>query len=341
LDTRELGTTGFKISPVGFGAWAAGGGDYAFGWGAQDDDESIAAIRHAVELGINWVDTAPAYGVGHSEEVVGRAIRSLAEGDRPLVFTKCGLVWDEANPKAPAQRILQPVTIRKECEASLRRLGVGHIDLYQFHHPDDASGTPVEDAWAEMVRLVQEGKVRAIGVSNFDVSLMQRCETVRHVDSVQPPFSLIDRVSAAEILPWASEHRTGVIVYSPMQSGLLTDTFTAERACAFPPDDWRGTFSPEFKEPQLSRNLALRDALRPIAARLGVKVAAIAVGWTLSWPEVAGAIVGGRSASQVDGWAAAANLRLSDADLDETERAIMETKVGSGPSRPLARAQEE
>src|SRR6266516_4658562 len=231
LPTRQLGTTDLNITRVGFGAWAIGGGGWAFGWGPQDDNESIAAMNHALELGVNWIDTAAVYGLGHSEEIVGRLLRQRKGADRPYIFTKCGLVW---NPKAPmedARRILSPDSIRRECEASLRRLGVEQIDLYQFHWPDE-TGTPVEDSWNTMVRLVEEGKVRAAGASNFNVPLLERCEAIRHVDSLQPPFSLIRRDAAAQEIPWCAEHETGVIVYSPMQSGLLTDTFTAARVAA-------------------------------------------------------------------------------------------------------------
>src|ERR687884_148084 len=216
LATRLLGSSGLEITTVGFGAWAIGGGGWAFGWGPQDDNDSLAAMRHALERGINWIDTAAVYGLGHSEEVVGRLLRELTPADRPLVFTKCGLVWDERDRMAEARRVLKAESIRREVEASLRRLGVDRIDLYQFHWPDD-TGTPVEDSWEAMARLIEEGKVRAAGVSNFDVGLLERCEAIRHVDSLQPPFSLIRREAAAHEIPWCAEHDTGIIVYSPMQ----------------------------------------------------------------------------------------------------------------------------
>src|ERR1051326_7993603 len=209
--------------------------------------------------------TAAVYGLGHSEEVVGRLLRERPAGERPLVFTKCGLIWDERDRMKEARRVLRPDSIRKECEASLRRLGVERIDLYQFHWPDE-TGTLVEDSWQAMVRLVEEGKVRAAGVSNFAVPLLERCEAIRHVDSLQPPFSLIRREAAERVLPWCAEHETGVIVYSPMQSGLLTDNFTAGRGAALAPDDWRRK-SPQYQQPALGKNLALRDALKPIARR--------------------------------------------------------------------------
>ncbi|MDQ6770879.1 MAG: aldo/keto reductase, partial [Gemmatimonadota bacterium] len=265
LPTRQLGATDMNITRVGFGAWAAGGGDWAFSWGPQDDNESIAAINHAVELGVNWIDTAAVYGLGHSEEVVGRALKKLIPSDRPFVFTKCGLVFDPNDRLKEPIHSLHPESIRKECEASLRRLGVERIDLYQFHRPDE-TGVPVESSWRAMVQLVEEGKVRAIGVSNFDVSLLRKCEAIRHVDSLQPPFSLIRRGAAASEIPWCRAHATGVICYSPMQAGILTDTFSLERIKNMASDDWRRR-SGNFQTPQLERNLALRDALIPIARR--------------------------------------------------------------------------
>ncbi len=332
LPTRPLGTSGLEITTVGFGAWAIGGGGWYSGWGPQDDAQSLAAMRHALKRGINWIDTAAVYGLGHSEEVVGRLLRDLPPADRPLVFTKCGLVWDEKDPMAEAQRLLRPESIRREIEASLRRLGVERIDLYQFHR-SDATGTPLEDSWGVMVRLVEEGKVRAIGVSNFDVDLLSRAERVRHVDSLQPPLSLVRREAAGAEIPWAGAHGTGVIVYSPMQSGILTDRFTVERVARMAADDWRRN-SASFQEPNLSRNLALRDALRPIAERHGTSVAATAVAWTLAWPGVTGAIVGARSAEQVDGWIAAASLDLAERDLDDIAAAIKRTGAGDGPVDP-------
>lgn len=277
-------------------------------------------MRHALERGISWIDTAAVYGHGHSEELVGRLLRDLPAGERPLVFTKCGLVWDEQDPMADARRILRPASIRRECEASLRRLGVDCIDLYQFHWPDEI-GTPVEESWGEMTRLVDEGKVRWAGVSNFDVALLERCEKIRHVDSLQPPFSLIHREMAAHELEWCRAHGTGIIVYSPMQSGLLTDKWTVERVNSLPEDDWRRR-SADFQSPNIERNLALRDALKPIAQRHGTSVAAVAVAWTLAWEGVTGAIVGARSPEQVDGWIDAATLHLTDDDLTTIDAAL-------------------
>jgi aryl-alcohol dehydrogenase-like predicted oxidoreductase len=332
LTTRSLGSSGLKITTIGFGAWAIGGGGWSFGWGPQDDAASLAAMRHALELGINWIDTAAVYGLGHSEELVGRLLRELPQAERPLVFTKCGLVWDKRHPLAEPQRVLRPASVRTECEVSLRRLGVERIDLYQFHWPDE-SGTPVEESWATMVRLIEEGKVRFVGVSNFDVGLLARCEAIHHVDSLQPPFSMIRREAAGHEIPWCAEHGTGVICYSPMQSGLLTDSFSEDRVGKLAADDWRRR-APEFQKPNLDRNLALRDALRPVSERHGTTVSAVAIAWTLAWPGVTGAIVGARSPQQIDGWIRAATLELTPADLDEIASAIARTGAGAGPTQP-------
>jgi aryl-alcohol dehydrogenase-like predicted oxidoreductase len=332
LTTRRLGSTDLELTTVGFGAWAIGGGGWVYGWGPQDDTHSVAAILHAVDRGVNWIDTAAIYGLGHSEEVVGRALRELPAAERPFVFTKGGMVHDLARPFDEPERNLTPASIRREVEASLRRLGVERIDLYQFHWPDEM-GTPIEESWGEVARLLDEGKVRAAGVSNFDVALLDRAEAVRHVDSVQPPFSLIRRDAGADVIPWAAAHNAGVIVYSPMQSGILTDTFSAERLATMADDDWRRR-SAEFLEPKLSRNLALRDALRPVAYRNGTSVSAVAVAWTLAWPGVTGAIVGARDASQVDGWVDAATLQFSAEDLGEIVGALGRIRAGSGLVEP-------
>ena len=332
INRRSLGTSGLEITTVGFGAWAAGGGGWTYSWGPQDDGESVAAMVHAVSQGVSWIDTAGVYGLGHSEEVVGRALRQIPASERPLVFTKGALVWDAANPMTPPERISEPRSLRADCEASLRRLGVDQIDLFQIHWPDE-HGTAVEDSWGEMARFVDEGKARAIGVSNYGVELLERCEAIRHVDSVQPQFSAIHRDSGASVIPWAAAHGTGVIVYSPMASGILTDTFSPARVAAMASDDWRRS-SDGYREPALSRNLALRDAMRPIAERHGATVSAVAVAWTLAWPGVSGAIVGARSPSQVDGWLPAGSLTLSESDIAEIAAAIESVGVGQGPSRP-------
>jgi aryl-alcohol dehydrogenase-like predicted oxidoreductase len=259
-------------------------------------------------------------------------LKLIPAADRPLVFTKCGLTWDPERPMLPARRIAAPDTLRRECEASLRRLGVEAIDLFQIHWPDE-SGVPAEDSWGEMARLEDEGKVRAIGASNYSVELLERCEKVRHVDSLQPPFSVVARRSASELIPWASANGTGVIVYSPMASGILTDSFSRDRVAAMAQDDWRAK-STYFAEPALSANLALRDALRPIAVRHGTTVSAVAVAWVLAWPGVSGAIVGARAPEQVDGWLPAGSLELGAADLDEIAAAVERTGAGAGPGRP-------
>lgn len=331
LPTKQLGITDMRISRVGFGAWATGGGDWSYGWGPQDDDASIAAMRHALELGINWIDTAAIYGLGHSEEVVGRLLRRLAPNERPYVFTKCGMVGDETDRMKDPMRTLRPDSIRRECEASLRRLGVERIDLYQFHWPDEHS-TPIEDSWHTMIRLVEEGKVRDIGVSNFDYALLEECEHIRHVDSLQPPFSLIRRKAGETEIPWCKAHGTGVICYSPMQSGILTDTFSAQRVRKMAEGDWRRR-ARNFQSPYLEKNIALRDSLKPIAKRHDTTVAAVAIAWVLGWPGVTGAIVGARSAKQVDGWIGAGTLKLGSSDFAEIAAAIDRTGAGEGPAR--------
>ncbi|WP_207462559.1 aldo/keto reductase [Azospirillum sp. SYSU D00513] len=332
LPTRQLGTTDMEITRVGFGAWAIGGSDWSFGWGPQDDTDSVRAIRHAVGRGINWIDTAAVYGLGHSEEVVAEALLDIPASERPYVFTKCGLVWDESDRAAPPRRVGDPASLRREVEDSLRRLRVERIDLYQMHWPAN-DGTPLEEYWQALVKLRKEGKVRAVGLSNHSAEQLAVAEAISHVDTLQPPFSAIARDVASDELPWCHAHGTGVIVYSPMQSGLLTGKFTAERAAALPEDDWRSR-SPNYTGDGLRRNLALADALRPVADRHGVSVASVAVAWTLAWPGVTGAIVGARSPEQVDGWLAAASLELTQADLKEIADAITATGAGSGPVMP-------
>jgi aryl-alcohol dehydrogenase-like predicted oxidoreductase len=320
------------ITHVGFGAWAIGGPDWAVGWGSQDDNDSIAAIRHAVARGINWIDTAAIYGLGHSEEVVRKALAGLPADQQPYVFTKCGLVWDEDNRQASPRQVGAPASIRHEIEASLKRLGIERIDLYQMHWPAE-DGTPLEAYWQTLLDLKKEGKVRAVGLSNHNVQQLDAAESLGHVDTLQPPFSSIRRGVGAAELPWCHEHETGVIVYSPMQSGLLTGSFSVERAKALPKDDWRSR-NAEFTGDKLIANLKLADAMRPIAHRHGVPVAAVAVAWTLAWPGVTGAIVGARTPAQVDGWLAAAELQLSHDDMHLIAAAIESTGAGSGPALP-------
>jgi aryl-alcohol dehydrogenase-like predicted oxidoreductase len=313
LDTAPLGRTGIDITRVGLGAWAIGGGDWSFGWGPQDDDDSVRTIHAAVDRGINWVDTAGVYGLGHSEEVVGRALQELPGDRRPLVFTKGGLLWDDDDRREKARRVGDPAVLRRHVEDSLRRLGVETIDLFQLHWPAE-DGTPIEEYWPVFVELRDSGKVRAIGLSNHDVPRLEAAEAIGHVDSLQPPFSAIRPETADELLPWCAEHGTGVIVYSPMGSGLLTGAMTAERVAGLPEDDWRRT-SPDFTT-NLDRNLAVGDRLAQLAERHGVSRAAAAVAWTLGFRGVSGAIVGARSPEQIDGWIDAANLRLTPEDYE-------------------------
>jgi aryl-alcohol dehydrogenase-like predicted oxidoreductase len=321
------------ITRVGFGAWAVGGGGWAFAWGDQDDRESIAAIRHAIERGINWIDTAAVYGLGHSEEVVRQALAPIPASGRPYVFTKCGLVWDENDRKAPARRIGASASLRRDLEASLRRLGVERIDLFQMHWPPN-DGSPIEEYWQTLLDMKKEGKVRAVGLSNHNASQVAAAERLGHVDSLQPPFSAIRRGIAATELPLCLAQGTGVIVYSPMQSGLLTGRFTAERAGSLSGGDWRSR-NPEFTGENLTRNLKLAKALEPIAARRQTTIAAVAVSWTLAWPGVTGAIVGARDPAQVDGWLDAATLQLSKQDLADIAASIASSGAGSGPISPF------
>lgn len=309
LRTSPLGDTGLEISRVGFGAWAIGGGGWEFGWGPQQDDESIAAIHRALELGVNWIDTAAAYGFGRSEEIVGRALRGLPE--RPYVFTKSSLLDDGTRH---VRHVLKRDSILREAEGSLRRLGVDAIDLYQIHWP--IPDEDIEEGWAAMATLKERGLVRHIGVSNFDASQLRRVQSIAPVETLQPPYSLIDRAAEAEVLPFAERHGIGVIVYSPMGSGLLTGGITRERIAAMPDDDWRKT-DPRFTEPQLSRHLALAARLRTIADRHDVSPGAVAVAWTLRNPAVDGAITGFRRPDQVDPVVAAAGLELTEQDLAE------------------------
>jgi aryl-alcohol dehydrogenase-like predicted oxidoreductase len=319
LPTSPLGETGMAISRVGIGAWAFGGRGWVDTWGAQDDTESIAAIRHAVDSGVNWIDTAPIYGLGHAEEVVGRALREIPSAERPYVFTKAGVIWDERSPLDKPALIGTEKSVRAELEASLRRLGVQRIDLYQVHAPP-SDGTPLEAYWQTFCDLRDEGKVRAIGLSNHSVDQLNRALTVGRVDAVQPKFNLIHR-EAADVLHWCASHGVGAIVYSPMASGLLTGTFSAARVASLDADDWRRTH-PDFSGDALTRNLGLVEAIRPIADRHGVSVAAVAVAWTLSYPGVAGAIAGLRRPDQVRGWLSAASLQLDETDLADISEAI-------------------
>jgi aryl-alcohol dehydrogenase-like predicted oxidoreductase len=316
METRKLGNSDLKITPVGFGAWALGGSGWEFAWGHQEDADSIAAIHRALELGVNWIDTAAVYGLGHSEEVVARALKSW-RGPRPHVFTKCVLSWDE---KGKISQVFKADSIRRECQDSLRRLQVETIDLYQIHWPPEDSGPGLEEAWRTLAALQQEGKVRWIGVSNFNVEQLQRAGRIAPVTSLQPPYSLIRRKIENEILPYCEKQGIGVIVYAPMASGLLTGAMTRERAAALPPDDFRSR-NPEFSEPRLTKNLDLVERLRQVGARHGRSPGEVAIAWTLSRPAVTAAIVGSRNAKQAEGVMRAGDLRLTAEEIAEIEDA--------------------
>jgi aryl-alcohol dehydrogenase-like predicted oxidoreductase len=312
MQTQQLGQTDLFITPLGFGSWAVGGGGWQFGWGAQDDSESMAAINRALDLGINWIDTAAVYGLGHSEEIVGKALKGRAE--RPYIFTKCSMVWDE---KGNIGHSLKRNSIRREVEESLRRLQVEAVDLYQIHWPNQ--DIDIEEGWSAFSDLKREGKVRYIGVSNFNVEQLKRAMKIDRVDSLQPPYSLIHPDVEDKILPFCEENGIGVIVYSPMMSGLLSGRMTRERINNFPEDDWRKN-NPEFQDPRLYRNLWLAELLKNIGRHDGLSAGEIAIAWTLRLSAVTGAIVGGRNPEQVDGIVGAADFRLSEDEIDGIDR---------------------
>jgi aryl-alcohol dehydrogenase-like predicted oxidoreductase len=312
--THQLGTSDLHLTSIGFGAWAIGGGDWQYAWGAQDDNDSIAAIHRALDAGINWIDTAAVYGLGHSEEVVGRALKSSSA--KPYIFTKSSMTWGED------RKIVQTMKkIRQECEASLTRLGVEAIDLYQIHWP--VPDNEVEEGWSTMADLQREGKVRYIGVSNFNVAQLERALKIAPITSLQPPYSMINRSNEAEILPFCLKHNIGVINYSPMQSGLLTGAMTKERIANMPADDFRKN-TRQFNEPQISRNLDLVELLRAIGNRHNVEPGVVAIAWTLHNPAITAAIVGGRSPKQVDGVLPAATFRLSEPEFAEIGKFLTE-----------------
>jgi aryl-alcohol dehydrogenase-like predicted oxidoreductase len=317
MEKRQLGTSDLHITPIGVGAWAIGGGGWKFGWGPQDDDDSIAAIHEALDLGINWIDTAAVYGLGHSEEVVSRALASRpSDLPRPYIFTKCERTWDEAGNIIGS---LKTASIRRECEASLRRLKIDSIDLFQIHWPQP--GEDLEEGWHEMERLKNEGKVRCIGVSNFNVEQMKRAQKIAPITSLQPPYSMLNRGIESEILPFAKQNNIGVIAYSPMASGLLSGAMTRVRVESFAADDWRKT-EPDFTEPLLTRNLATADLLAKIGRHHDRTAGEVAIAWTLFNPAVTAAIVGVRSRLQVSGVIGALDFRLSAAEYEEINRAI-------------------
>jgi len=314
METRRLGNSDIAITAIGYGAWAIGGPGWEYAWGSQNDDDSIAAIRRALELGVNWIDTAAVYGLGHSEEIVARALAGW-NGARPYVFTKCGLCWDK---QGNISRSLKGHSVRRECEESLRRLRVEVIDLYQIHWPPEDNGAELEEGWAALTILKREGKVRWIGLSNFNVEQLKRAKAIEPVTSLQPPYSLVRRDIEKDILPFCREEGIGVIVYAPMASGLLTGAMTRERAGSLSTGDWRRR-SPEFNEPNLSRNLLLVERLRAIAKRHGRSPGEVAIAWTLRNPAVTGAIVGARNAVQAEGVMRAAEFQLSDDEISEIE----------------------
>jgi aryl-alcohol dehydrogenase-like predicted oxidoreductase len=311
MQTRQLGNSDIYITPLGVGAWAMGGAGWLFSWSHQDDDASIAAIHAALDAGMNWIDTAAVYGLGHSEEVVARALKGRA--NRPYVFTKCARVWDE---NRQIGKSLKADSVRRECEASLRRLKVDAIDLYQIHWPEPDED--VEEGWATLARLKEEGKVRWIGVSNFNHDQLKRTRTIAPITSLQPPYSPIRREVEANVLPYCAEHNIGVIAYSPMGSGLLTGTMTRERIASLPEDDWRRR-SPQFQEPLVTRNLKIADKLKEIAARHNRGAGEAAIAWTLRNNVITGAIVGVRNPEQVAGVIGAMDFRLSEDEINEIE----------------------
>jgi aryl-alcohol dehydrogenase-like predicted oxidoreductase len=316
METRKLGNSDLQITPVGFGAWAIGGGGWEFGWGEQEDADSLAAILKALEMGVNWIDTAAVYGTGHSEEIVAQALQQW-KGNRPYVFTKCTLRWDENRKVYPDH---SAASIRKECEDSLRRLKTDIIDLYQMHWPPKGGDAELDEAWGAMRELKVEGKVRWIGVSNFTAEQMARAAQIAPVTSDQPPYSMIRRAVEESVLPHCLKHGIGVISYAPMASGLLTGAMTKERAAALPADDFRSR-NPEFKEPKLSKNIELVERLRKVGARHGRGPGEVAIAWVLRNPAITGAIVGARNAKQAEGVMLAGELKLTPEEINEIEGA--------------------
>jgi aryl-alcohol dehydrogenase-like predicted oxidoreductase len=318
VEKRTFGKTGMEITPIGFGSWAIGGSGWAAAWGPQDDEEAVGAIRRAVELGMNWIDTAAVYGLGHSEELVARALKHVPESDRPYVFTKCSLVWDE---RGEVHNVLKKDSVKRECEESLRRLQTDVIDLYQIHWP--RPNEDIEEGWSALSELKEEGKVRHIGVSNFNVSQMEWAQRIAPVETLQPPYNMLNRGIEEEILPYCAKQDVGVIVYSPMRSGLLTGKMTRERVQNLPSDDWRRNKS-DFQEPRLSKNLELVELLREMGTEHGRSPGEVAIAWTLRHPAVTAAIVGGRRPDQVDGIIGAAGFSLSEDELERIETFLEE-----------------
>ena len=338
LDRRRLGTTDMLITPLGFGSLAMGGAQWISGRGEQDENDSRSTARAAIEAGINWIDTAPVYGRGLAEELVGAVARDFAETDRPYIFTKAGLSWNDDDPRGEPVRTGSPQRINTEIEDSLRRLRVDRIDLFQMHWPP-LDEYRIEDYWPVFVKLRQQGKVRAIGLSNHSLNELRAAETIAHVDSMQPPFSVINRDAAGDVIPASRDQGTAVLAYAPLESGLLTGTFTAERAATLPSSDWRRDHA-DFSGGGLIRNLRVIDVLSAIAAARGVPTSAIAVAWTLAFDGLTGAIVGARRPEQITDWIDAASIELTETELDSIATAVTAAGVGSGPARPQSRVDE-
>ncbi len=318
---KKLGNSDLEITPIGMGTWAIGG-DWAFGWGPQDDADSIAALRRSVESGINWIDTAPVYGFGHAERIVARALEVFSESERPLVFTKCGIIWDDAKNVG---HNLGVKSVAAEVDASLHRLGTDVLDLCQIHwpaFPPGASDDEIEEGWSTLAELKAQGKIRQISVSNFDVAQMERLRSIAPITSLQPPYSMLMRQIEDDVLPFCEQNGIGVIGYAPLHNGMLSGKMTRERIEAMPETDWRINVNPAFMEPHLSRNLELVEVLRGVGDRHERSVAEVAIAWTLRLPAITGVIVGGRNAGQVDGVAGALEFRLSDDEIAEIDSCL-------------------
>lgn len=332
MTDRVLRRCGWRVSRLGLGGWAFGG-SWAMGWGPQDDCESVRTVRHASRSGLNWIDVAPVYGLGHAEEVVGRALRDVPEDERPLVFTKCGLVWGADAHGPGAGRVARPDSLARELAASIRRLGVERLDLYQVHMPA-RDGTPLEEYWSYLAAMRERGLVKMIGLSNHSVAELRRAHAIAHVDVCQPPLSVLRR-DAADVIAWCAKHEVDVITYSPLESGLLTGAFHAERIKALSTDDWRAN-DPRFSASRLRAVAPVTSALAAVAGRHRTCVSAVALAWALAWPGVTGVIVGARNPAQIDTWRSADELILTSEELDAVEQAVRSSRAAVGPVHPLA-----
>lgn len=330
MHRREFGKTGEQLSAIGLGTWALAGQDWIVSYGRQDEEVSTQVIRSALAAGINWIDTAPIYGYGKAEEIVSRTLTDMPPEDRPFVFTKCGLTVPQ--PGEEPRQVLSGKVVRAECEASLRRLGIERIDLLQVHWPPQAD-SELEEGWSEMAQLVDQGKVRWIGVSNFDVPLLERCQAIRHVDALQPPFSMLEREVAGDVIPWCREHGTGVIAYSPLGSGLLSGSFTVSRLSRLAADDWRRR-DPRFTPDAVERVAGLVDEVRVVADRHSCSVSEVAYAWSLSWPGITAVLAGARTTDQIQHWSAADAVRLDAEDLELIATALQRSGAGRGPIHP-------